>query len=211
MGRRKTTEVDAAATKSRIMDAAEGLFREVGYAKTTVADIARALGMSPANIYRYFPTKTGINEAICDRLVHHIESQCWESLVQDGTSTERLTRFILEYHRVIKRNIIKEKRLYDMVAVAMREHWSVIQAHSERIRDLLRIIIEQGIASGEFRATDSARMATTVHEALAVFVYPTLIEHWVNDAETSGRPDSMEHELEQLLDLMFHGLAAPHH
>ncbi|MEA4855725.1 helix-turn-helix domain-containing protein, partial [Solidesulfovibrio sp.] len=44
------------ATKSRIIEAAENLFREVGYSKTTVADIASALGMSPANIYRYFAT-----------------------------------------------------------------------------------------------------------------------------------------------------------
>ena len=47
MGRKKTNDSDVAAMKSRIIEAAESLFRDVGYAKTTVADIARALGMSP--------------------------------------------------------------------------------------------------------------------------------------------------------------------
>jgi AcrR family transcriptional regulator len=210
MGRKKTTPSDAAATKLRIIETAESLFRDVGYAKTTVTDIAKALGMSQANVYRYFPTKTSINEEICDRLVHNIESQCWESLVQDGTSIERLTRFILEYHRVVKNSIIKEKKLYDMIAIAMDEHWAVIQSHSGRIKDLLRIIIEQGIAAGEFRSVNSVHMARAVHEALAVFVYPSLLEHWVNDEAGDDHQDNIEEGLRQLLDLILHGLVSAH-
>jgi AcrR family transcriptional regulator len=208
MGRKKTTEMDTAATKSRIIEAAESLFRDVGYAKTTVADIARALGMSPANVYRYFTTKASINEAICDRLVHRIELQCWESLVKDGSSTERLLRFILEYHRVIKSNIIKGNRLYDMISVAVDEHWTVIQHHSERVRGLLKIIIDQGMSSGEFREMDSVKVATSIHESLAVFIYPSLLEHWINDAETSGNFEDIEEGLKQLLDLVLHGLCS---
>ncbi|HET7714600.1 MAG TPA: TetR family transcriptional regulator, partial [Bauldia sp.] len=39
-------------TRARIVETAEGLFRRLGFAKTTVADIAAELGMSPANVYR---------------------------------------------------------------------------------------------------------------------------------------------------------------
>jgi len=208
MGRKKTNDSDVAATKSRIIEEAESLFRDVGYAKTTVSDIARALGMSPANVYRFFTTKASINEAICDRLVHRIELQCWESLVKDGTSKERLSRFILEYHRVIKNNIIKGNRLYDMVSVAVDEHWTVIQHHSERVRDLLKIIIDQGISSGEFRNINSLKVATSIHESLAVFIYPSLLEHWINDTESNENFESIEDGLKQLLDLILHGLCS---
>ncbi|WP_428563679.1 MAG: TetR/AcrR family transcriptional regulator [Solidesulfovibrio sp. DCME] len=204
MGRKQTPTQDVAATRSRIIDAAENLFRDVGYAKTTVSDIAKVLGMSPANVYRYFPTKASINESICDRLVRNIESQCFESLIEDGTSTQRLTRFIFKYFRVIKNNIIKEKRLHDMISIAVDEHWSVIRSHSERVRDLLRIIIEQGIDSGEFRTVNSAKAATAVHQAIAFFAYPSLVEHLVKDAENNG--NDMEEELTQLLDLILCGL-----
>lgn len=206
MGRRKTTTSDAQAIKLHIIETAENLFRQIGYAKTTVTDIAKALGMSQANIYRYFSSKTSINEAICDRLVHHIELQCWESLVQDGSSTQRLKRFIMEYHRTVKNSIIKEKRLYDMVAVAMDEHWSVIQGHSDRIKDLLKIIIEQGISSGEFRQVNSLKMAKAVHCSLAVFIYPSLLEHELNDEEHDVCQESLDEDLDQLLDLILHGL-----
>ncbi|UJX39253.1 TetR/AcrR family transcriptional regulator [Desulfovibrio sp. JY] len=206
--RRKATISDVETTKLHIIETAESLFRQVGYAKTTVTDIAKALGMSQANIYRYFPSKASINEAICNRLVHSIESQCWESLVKDGSSTERLKRIILEYHKTVKNNIIHEKCLYDMVAVAMNEHWEVIQSHSNRIRDLLRIIIEQGISSGEFRKVDSVKMAEAVHNSLAVFIYPLLLEHEINDEESINEKGHVDESLNQLLDLILHGLSS---
>ena len=54
-------------TRTALLETAERLFREVGYGKTTVADIAEAVGMSSANVYRFFPSKSAINNAICDR------------------------------------------------------------------------------------------------------------------------------------------------
>jgi Bacterial regulatory proteins, tetR family len=45
-------------TRARIMDTAEALFRRLGFAKTAVADIAAELKMSPANVYRFFPSRT---------------------------------------------------------------------------------------------------------------------------------------------------------
>lgn len=205
MGRKKTSERDAAATRHRIVETAEQLFRDVGYAKTTVADIAKALGMSPANIYRYFPTKAAINEAICDLLVHSIEAQSWESLGEEGTATDRLNRFVIAYHTIIKRSIIKEKRLYDMVAVAMDEHWNVIKQHSYRMCDFICIILEQGMAAGEFRQMDGYKTAIAIHEALVVFLYPSLIEHRINEDDSGG---AILDELRQLLDLLLHGLCA---
>ena len=69
-----TTEAAAAPhrrgqTRARIEDTAERLFRTMGYQKTAVADIARELGMSPANVYRFFPSKSAINEAIAERML----------------------------------------------------------------------------------------------------------------------------------------------
>ncbi|WP_145963865.1 helix-turn-helix domain-containing protein, partial [Bradyrhizobium algeriense] len=51
-------------TRGRIVATAERLFRQIGYQKTTVADIAKALRMSPANVYRFFDSKKAINEVV---------------------------------------------------------------------------------------------------------------------------------------------------
>ena len=64
-------------TRARIMETAEALFRRLGFAKTTVADIASELDMSPANVYRFFPSKNAIVQAICQRCLSELEAKVW--------------------------------------------------------------------------------------------------------------------------------------
>jgi len=66
------TGKDSDEARARIMEAAEEQFRRVGYHRTSVADIAAELGMSPANIYRFFPSRDAINESICGRVVNEV-------------------------------------------------------------------------------------------------------------------------------------------
>ena len=70
----KTARLAAASrdnleTRKRILAEAERLFRLYGYTKTTVADIAEACRMSSANVYRFFASKSDINNAICERVI----------------------------------------------------------------------------------------------------------------------------------------------
>jgi AcrR family transcriptional regulator len=67
---RRRTDPDE--VRARILDVAEERFRRVGYHKTSVADIASELGMSPANVYRFFSSRDAINEAICRRVVKEV-------------------------------------------------------------------------------------------------------------------------------------------
>ncbi len=60
-------------TNLRIVEVAERLFGQIGFQKTTVADIARELHMSPANVYRFFSAKAAINEAVARRLLSEVE------------------------------------------------------------------------------------------------------------------------------------------
>ena len=57
----------ATNTRERILVAAEELLRRHGPAKTTVADVARSLGMSHANVYRHFASKADLRDAVAER------------------------------------------------------------------------------------------------------------------------------------------------
>jgi len=206
MGRKKTPESDALATRERIIEAAESLFKEVGYAKTTVADIAGNLGMSSANVYRYFPTKAHINEEICDRLVRSFENRCIHAAKRKGSTPETIKKFILEYHRAIRTSLLKENRLYDMISIAMEQHWPVIQDHSERIRKTLHTLIIEGINSGELKTNDSYKIARALHESIAIFIYPPLLERWVNEFSDVEEEDSVEQQLLFLINAIFYGI-----
>ena len=50
--------------REQIVDAAKKRFSHFGYAKTTMAEVATDCSMSPGNLYRFFPGKLDIAEAI---------------------------------------------------------------------------------------------------------------------------------------------------
>src|SRR5262244_1665821 len=88
-------------TRGRIIETAEALFRRLGFAKTTVADIASELRMSPANVYRFFPSKNAIVEAICKHCLSDVEEKAWAAARLPGPAAERIERVVLEilaYH-----------------------------------------------------------------------------------------------------------------
>src|ERR1700745_2611220 len=101
-------------TRARIMDTAEALFRRIGYAKTAVADIAAELKMSPDNVYRFFPSKNALIQAICQLFLGDLEERGWAVARSRGSAAERIERLIvaiLAYHR---ENHLVEQRVNDM-------------------------------------------------------------------------------------------------
>ena len=139
-------------TRARIIETAEALFRRLGFAKTAVADIAGELGMSPANVYRFFPSKNAIVESICQRCLSELDTRAWAIARSRSPAASRLERLFLEIFNYHKDNLIAEKRVHDIVLVAMENNWEAIRAELARVREKLG---EPGAA---------ARVARVIHE-----------------------------------------------
>src|ERR1700748_735451 len=107
------------ATRARIMETAEALFRRLGFAKTAVADIAAELRMSPANVYRFFPSKNAIVEAICRRCLTEVEGKAWAAARSKGPAAARMERLFLEILAYHKENLLIEQRVNEIVVFAM--------------------------------------------------------------------------------------------
>src|SRR5215217_9634377 len=61
-------ETDAVTDRrARILDAAERCFVRSGFHRTTMQDVAAEAGMSPGNLYRYFPSKDAIVAGLAER------------------------------------------------------------------------------------------------------------------------------------------------
>jgi AcrR family transcriptional regulator len=177
-------------TKLRILTEAERLFRHYGYGKTTIADISQACGMSAANVYRFYPSKSALMEAICGRLISEIEAKLYQIVRQDRPAPERLTAFILEIHRNTMENLLDHHKVHEMVVVAMEEQWLAIRAHIDRIAAFLGELISDGIARGEFAPQDAQRAGKMVHTALACFCHPAMVAQKLDD-EDRVRPEEM--------------------
>ncbi|SDN44363.1 DNA-binding transcriptional regulator, AcrR family [Methylobacterium phyllostachyos] len=170
------SEETAPDTRSRILATADAYFREIGYQKTTVADIARALKMSPANVYRFFDSKKAINEAVLERLIGEVEALISEIADRPGLDpTERLVAAIETLHRDCTRRCEAFPRVHEMIEAAMAESWDVCRHHVARITAGFERIIRDGVARGVFEAADPAEAAACVHAAIARYTHPVLV------------------------------------
>jgi len=177
-------------TRERIMETADALFRRLGYAKTAVADIASELGMSPANIYRFFPSKIAIVQAMCQRCLVELEEKAWAVARAKGPASQRLERLeldILAYH---KENLLEDQKVSDIVEVAMEENWAAILAHREKIRTVIELILRDGIEAGEFEPVDPRETSALIMKAYVGFCHPIMIAQALKeglDLETEAR------------------------
>jgi AcrR family transcriptional regulator len=162
-------------TRARIMETAEALFRRLGFAKTTVADIAAELKMSPANFYRFFPSKNAIVEAICRRCLSEVEEKAWAAARSKGPAGPRMERLVLEILAYHKENLLIEHRVNEMVLFAMDHMWDTIRAHKEVMRNVTELILRDGIESGEFEPVEPRATADLVMRSLLSFTHPMLI------------------------------------
>jgi AcrR family transcriptional regulator len=164
----------------RIIDVAEEHFRRVGYAKTAVADLADALGMSSANIYRFFPSKAAINEAICLRILSEGHAMMEEIAGSADPAPVRLKRLLVELHRFNRSRYVGERRVHDMVEAAMQENWAAVEAHLAVVLACVGRIVADGIAEGAFRPVDPATTALTVKNCCTAILHPNMIAECVN-------------------------------
>jgi AcrR family transcriptional regulator len=172
-----------AETRSRIVATAERLFREIGFQKTTVADIAKSLSMSAGNVYRFFASKTEINEAVARLLMGEVEAAAKEIAEEPGPASERLRRMIRTVERMSAERYVSDLKLHEMVSVALTESWPIVREHVMQMDVFLTKIIADGIANGEFRQQDPAMAARMVHTATMRHCHPRLMVECSDIAE----------------------------
>jgi AcrR family transcriptional regulator len=177
-------------TRARIMAAAEALFRRIGYAKTAVADIAAELGMSPANVYRFFPSKNAIVEAICQRCLAEVEAKAWAVARDSGPASERVERLVLAILSFHKENHFTEPRVKELVLAAIELNFEAIRAYKEAMRAAVETILREGIASGEFEPVEPRETAHLILLSVIAFTHPMVVEECLDegqDLETEAR------------------------
>jgi AcrR family transcriptional regulator len=185
-------------THERILVVAERLFREIGYQKTTVADIAKVLRMSPANVYRFFDSKKAIHEGVARALMGGVEQASEAIAARPGPAAVRLRELMTTIHRMNSERYVGDSKLHEMVEVAMEESWEVCVAHMERITQTIGAVIAKGAASGEFEAPDVPLAAMCACTAMMRYFHPQMI------AQCADKPGP---SLDQMIDFVLAGLA----
>lgn len=164
--------------RDQIVTAANEHFSRYGFGKTTVADLAKAIGFSKAYIYKFFDSKQAIGEAIC--------SQCLTAQVEvvmgeiDGakTATEKLRKMFQSTVSSSVSLFFEDRKLYDIAAVSFAEKWRTSAVYQERHSEILRAIILEGREAGEFeRKTPLDETCRAILQAMAPFTNPVLLQY----------------------------------
>jgi len=185
--------------RDQIVAAAEAHFSHYGYEKTTVSDLAKAIGFSKAYIYKFFDSKQAIGEAICARTLSAIVAAVEEAVAGATTPTEKFRRMFKPLVTTGASLFFDDRKLYDIAAFSAGEGWPSARAYGERMRQILMEIVREGRESGEFeRKTPLDETVHAIYLVMLPFANPLLLQYNL---------DMIEEAPAQLSNLVLRSLA----
>ena len=167
-------------TRSCILACAWDLFRQLGN-RTTIADIAGKLAMSSANVYRFFPSKRSLSEAVCASILGGLVDAMRQAAAGPGDARARFRAVMLVLYHGMSDQMLNEKRVHEVVDVAIVEGWPSIDEFIERCAALIGELVGEGQRAGEFGPGDPAMLGRMALQATVVIHHPTMIAHCMRD------------------------------
>jgi len=185
--------------REQIVEAAKKRFSHFGYAKTTMAEVATDCSMSPGNLYRFFPGKLDIAEAIAtEDYSRHLENLRKLAVTPGKNARDRLHDLLFEELRRTYQKLEKDPRAFEMARVISQERPQFANWMLENERKILVALLEEAERRGEFCSGDKEFIAEMIQSATMKFRYPQL---W-----SKLTLPKLERELEGVLELLINGI-----
>ncbi|WP_158843085.1 TetR family transcriptional regulator [Saccharothrix deserti] len=169
---------EGALTAEVILSTTEDVLRRYGPAKATVVDVARALGVSHGSVYRHFPTKTALREAVTQRWLDRAHAGLSDLAAGDTPPPQRLEDWLAALFEAKRRKALGDPELFATFSVLVKESSSVVATHISQLEEDLAKIIADGVATGDFTTGDPHRTARAVFDATVRFHDPAYAKDW---------------------------------
>ncbi len=185
--------------REQIVQAAKKRFSHFGYAKTTMAEVATDCCMSPGNLYRFYPGKLDIAEAIAtEDYTRHLDHMRKLAVTPGKSAPQRLHDLLFEELRRTYHKLEKDPRAYEMALVISRERPEYANWMLAEERKILVELMEEAERRNEFVPEDKEFTAEMIQAATMKFRYPQL---W-----SKLTLPKLERELEGVLKLLINGV-----
>lgn len=170
--------------RQQIIRAANEHFRRYGYNKTTIADLAKAIGLSTAYIYKFFESKQAIGEAICAMTLGRIAAELRKIVKEPKSAADRLRLMYQCLARQGAELFFNERKLHDIAVTACAEKWRAVKDHQDAILELIRELVTTGREKGEFeRKTPTEEACRAVLQTMWPFSQPLFLEQNLDDLD----------------------------
>jgi AcrR family transcriptional regulator len=187
-------------TPERILEVTEDVLRRFGLAKATVVDVARALDVSHGSVYRHFPSKASLREAVAKRWLDRVSAPLARIAEASGPAPARLERWLRALFAAKHKKVSDDPEMFATYLTLAQEACKVVKAYKDGLVDQIAHMLSDGVAQGAFEMTDVKASARALFDATSRFHHPAHADEW-NDPASPGRIDA-------LLALLLRGLEA---
>lgn len=165
------TEAEQLQRRREIANASADLFLTQGFPETSMRAIAEAAGMGKSSLYDYFATKDEILLFIIDDMGATLTERA-QAIASSNLAPDARLKQIMHMHLAYLQENNNVFWLLNAEAQRLKlESQKRIQARRYAFQDLVRAIVEEGIAQGCFRQVDTLLAARLIHNSLVSVLY----------------------------------------
>jgi AcrR family transcriptional regulator len=173
---------DVPLNRDQIVATAEDVIRRFGPAKATVVDVARALGVSHAAVYRHVATKADLRNLVVNRWMEATMPALRAIAAEAGPAQERLRRLFDALIAVKRRRALDDPELFSAYRTLAAGAPSAVATHIGELVELAATVIRSGIEDGTFRTVDPVATGRAFLMATSRFHHPAHAAEWVDPA-----------------------------
>jgi AcrR family transcriptional regulator len=187
-------------TPERILEVTEDVLRRYGLAKATVVDVARALDVSHGSVYRHFPSKASLREAVAKRWLERVSTPLAKIAEGSEPAPVKLDRWLRALFTAKQKRYFEDPEMFATYLTLAREACKTVGGHKACLTDQLELILSDGVKQGAFEIADTGATARAIFDATTRFHHPAHSEEW-KDPQLPARIDA-------LIALLLRGVAA---
>jgi AcrR family transcriptional regulator len=173
---------DIPLTRDRILATAEDVIRRFGPAKANVVDVARALGVSHAAVYRHVATKAELRDRVVGRWAEATMPPLRAIAAKPGPAPKRLRQLFDALVAVKRRRAAEDPELFAAYRTLAADAQPVAAAHVNELIGLAATIIRAGVKEGTFRTVNPTAAGRAILVATSRFHHPGHAAEWGDPA-----------------------------
>ncbi len=162
--------------ETRILDIAAAHLRREGFDRFRVVSVAAEAGMSHANLYRYFPSKEVLADAVLSRWLKEIERAVLEAAGAPDPADDKLERMLSLVSQGYRTLLMQDAHLFAVFAEAAAEDRVIARRHRTRIRELLERALDEGMSTGVFPPGGRNAVTAFVFDLAHRFIHPVAVQ-----------------------------------
>lgn len=169
---------EAALTPEKILQAAEEVLRRYGPEKANVVDVAKALDVTHGSVYRHFPSKAALRDAVLEKW---LKERCLPLdliAAEQGDAPFRLRRWVEALAATKQNGMRRDPEMFATYFKLAEDAREVVARHVDHLVAQIGGIVAAGVAEGTFATDDPLAAGKAVLAATSRFHHPAHAAEW---------------------------------